>query len=226
MKKELLEHLVRHCVREVLSQVKEADDTKGAASPPSGGLGTADVPAIPNKPEDPVEPNIPTTPKEPEVPQPKLKGILFIDPKDKSKREKIQLKSHDDASIERELHKLARRHDGPHTKVALSAIRLSKEAVKNPSSKVFLYLGKYDPMSDEVFLMGDKSEQVAKDNSVPSSVVHTHSGEHQGSEFNPTTAGAGEFAQQIQQQGRTPVHGVDEQFKKIIKKVVSEILNK
>ena len=33
-------------------------------------------------------------------------------------------------------------------------------------------------------------------------------------------------AQQIQQQGRTPVHGVDEQFKKIIKKVVSEILNK
>ena len=166
------------------------------------------------------------SPEEPDVPQPNLTGILFIDPKDKSKREKIQIKAKDDATIERELHNLARRHDGPHAKVALSAIRLSKEAIKNTNSKVFLYLGKYDPMSDEIFLMGDKSEQVAKDNSVPSSVIHTHSGEHQGSEFNPTTAGAGEFAQQIQQQGRTPVHGVDEQVKRIIKKVVNEILNK
>lgn len=48
MKQELLEHLIRHCVREVLSQMKKSE-TKGAVAPPADGLGTADQPAIPKE---------------------------------------------------------------------------------------------------------------------------------------------------------------------------------
>lgn len=44
MKQELLEHLVRLCVREVIDQV---DETKGAPAPPADGQGTADQPGIP-----------------------------------------------------------------------------------------------------------------------------------------------------------------------------------
>ena len=41
MKQELLEYLIRHCIREVLSQVKEIDsEAKGALAPPSDGTGT------------------------------------------------------------------------------------------------------------------------------------------------------------------------------------------
>jgi hypothetical protein len=46
MKKELLENLIRTCVREVLDQVSEKT-TVGAPAPPAEGLGTAEQPAIP-----------------------------------------------------------------------------------------------------------------------------------------------------------------------------------
>lgn len=50
MKQELLEHLIRHCIREVISQMNEAsDEIKGAAAPPADGQGTADQPAIPKQ---------------------------------------------------------------------------------------------------------------------------------------------------------------------------------
>ncbi len=41
MKQELLEHLIRHCIREVLTQVREIDNnTKGVLAPPADGTGT------------------------------------------------------------------------------------------------------------------------------------------------------------------------------------------
>ena len=48
MKQELLEYLVRSCVREVLKQKlnESSDEMKGAAAPPGDGLGTADQPPI------------------------------------------------------------------------------------------------------------------------------------------------------------------------------------
>lgn len=49
MKKELLEHLIRHCIREVITQMNETDDIKGAAAPPADGQGTADQPAVPKQ---------------------------------------------------------------------------------------------------------------------------------------------------------------------------------
>lgn len=49
VKKQLLEYLIRQCVKEVLEQVSE-DETVGAASPPADGLGTAEQPALPKKP--------------------------------------------------------------------------------------------------------------------------------------------------------------------------------
>lgn len=41
MKQELLEHLIRHCIREVLVQIQEIDDeAKGALAPPADNTGT------------------------------------------------------------------------------------------------------------------------------------------------------------------------------------------
>lgn len=64
VKKELLEHLIRECVKEVVEQASEGSlpvkfkkeksfkvpVKKGAVAPPEDGQGTADQPAIPKKP--------------------------------------------------------------------------------------------------------------------------------------------------------------------------------
>ncbi len=47
VKKQLLEALIRECVKEVLDQVSE--ETIGASAPPADGLGTADQPAMPQE---------------------------------------------------------------------------------------------------------------------------------------------------------------------------------
>lgn len=47
VKKQLLEALIRECVREVLDQISE--ETIGAPAPPADGLGTADQPSMPQE---------------------------------------------------------------------------------------------------------------------------------------------------------------------------------
>jgi len=226
MKQELLEYLVRHCVREVLSQVNEVDEpTQGAAAPPEDGQGTADQPEIPKDPSPADE-----KPSEPETPPPSadLRGVVLVNPKDKSKIERIAIRATDDASIERELHRTGAQRAGSKVKVALSTVRMVKDAMKNPNTTTYLYLGKYDPASDEIFLMADKSLQVAKDSSVsPAELTGTPVSTLPPQDFNPSTASAQDFGKRMAAQGQaSPAYGIDEKFQKMIKQAVNEILDK
>lgn len=224
MKQELLEYLIRHCVKEVLSQMNEADnDTVGASAPPADGQGTADQPPVPKGEELPNEkPSEPETPAAP--PSPNLKGVVFINPKDKAKLQKLQIQGGNDAALERNLYQQAARMVGPNVKIALSTLRMVKDALKNPNTTTYLYLGKYDPNSEEVFLMADKSIQVAKDSSITSAeMVGTPI-----STFNPQD----KIAQAVDdtdyaaaRRTQTPRYGIDEQLTKVIKKMVNEVLD-
>lgn len=224
MKQELLEYLVRQCVREVLTQVREAgDETKGAPSPPADGLGTADQPPIPKDKE-----TEPTPPEEPQAPTPNLKGIVFVNPKDKAKLQKVQLQGRDDASVERELHSVAAKLAGSKVKIALSTSRAVKDALRNPNASLYLYLGKYDPESDEVFLMADKSLQVAKDASIqpgemtglPTSTLPPNYKSYGGMDDT-------EYQAALAQRGKpTPRYGIDENLTKVIRKMVNEVLDR
>jgi len=269
MKPELLEYLVRQCVREVLSQTKtekpaqpsspkqgmtkdEArkflkakgysdekinklvgkvngvdeveDPTKGAPAPPEGGQGTADQPEIPKDPSAANE-----KPSEPETPPPSadLKGVVLVNPKDKAKLEKITIRGQDDASIERDLHREGSRRAGSQVKVALSTIRMVKDALRNPNSATYLYLGKYDPNSEEIFLMADKSLQVAKDSTVPpAELTGTPVATLPPQDFHAATASATDFGQRMATQGQTPKYGIDEKMSSMIRKAVNEVLDK
>lgn len=156
-----------------------------------------------------------------------MKGVILVNPRDKSKLQQVPLRAGDDASLERNLHRLAATLAGSQVKVALSTQRAAKDAVKNPNSSVYLYLGKYDPSSEEIFLMADKSLNVAKDASIsPAEITGTPVSQIAPSDFNPMTASPGEFGTRMQQKGQSPVYGVDEQFKRVIKKMVKEIIQK
>lgn len=213
--------------KEELPDKKENPDdtTQGAASPPAAGQGTGDEPAIPGekKPED--QPMAAPGQEGPPA-SPEIKGIVLVNPRDKSKLDKIEVNPNGDAAIERSLHRKAASLAGAKVKVALSAMRMVKDGLKNPNTTTYLYLGKYDPESDEVFLMADKSLQVAKDASVAPTELGagTLSPPDQEDRFNPMTAGANAFATRLSTAGATPRRGLEEEFKTLIKKMVNEIL--
>lgn len=212
---------------------KDDGDTKGAPAPPADGQGTGDQPEIPKKePTDPVgaQTNADENPTdEPEVPAPTdLKGVILINPRDKSKLQKVPLKAtSDDASLERNLHRLAATLAGSNVKISISTQRMVKDALKNPNSSAYLYLGKYDPNSDEIFLMADKSLQIAKDSSVsPAELSGTPVSYVAPTDFNPVTASPDEFAQRMKYGAQTPTYTVNEDFKRVVKKMVCEILDR
>jgi hypothetical protein len=225
MKQKLLEYLVRQCVREVLAQVREQDDeTKGAPSPPAAGLGTADTPAVP-KPKD----TTPEEPSEPETPPTSLKGAIFVNPRDKSKLSPIGPLPFNisDAALERKLYDISTSYIGPEVKVSLSAFRMVKDAIRNPGSTVYLYFGKFDPESEEIFLMADKSLQAAKDGTVPpAELTRTPVSTASPSQFDPITAEPEQYAQQMTSGGMSPRRGIDERIVKAIKKIVREVLTR
>ena len=228
MKQELLENLIRLCVRQVLENINEVDDeeTKGASAPPADGQGTADQPPIPKDKSGENSPE--TSGKEtPDVPiSADLRGNILINPRDKSKLVTVPLKStSDDATMERTLYRLAATVAGSRVKVALATLRMVKDTIRNPNSTSYLYFGKYDPNSDEIFLMADKSLQVAKDSSVtPADLTGTPVSQIAPSTFQASTATPDDLVQYMTQRGQTPVRGIDEQLGKIVKKIVNEII--
>lgn len=249
MKQELLEHLIRMCVREVIEQVQEEDEkdtkpeepkddgeTKGAPAPPADGQGTADQPEIPkDKPTEPMgdldkKDEKPAAPSdEPEVPAPTdLKGVILVNPRDKSDLKKVPLKATaDDATLERNLHRLAATLAGSHVKIAISTQRMVKDVLKNPSGATYLYLGKYDPSSDEIFLMADKSLQIAKDSSIsPAELSGTPVAQVAPTDFHAMTATPDDFANRMQYGAQKPTYAVNEDFKRAVKKMVREILDR
>ncbi len=244
MKTEILEHLIRSCVNEVLDQMAEAErptrsedeaeDPSANPQEPQPAQPQAAEPAPTEKPaEKPAEPSVekPAEKPEPSTPpaQKALRGAVFINPRDKSKQVPLKFQARDDASLERFLHRTAAGVAGSGTKVSLSAMRMAKEAVKNPNTTIYFYLGKYDPESEEIFLMADKSLQVAKDASVqPAELTGTPVHAIAPSDYNPMTASPTDIMTRMDQRGHTPVRGsgIDEQTRSLIKKMVNEILDR
>lgn len=247
MKQELLEYIIRECAKEVIAQIKEEEEkkddkddgeTKGAPAPPADDQGTGDAPGLAtNKPEIPGAPSgkeTPPTPpegtagepSEPDVPtSPELKGVIFVNPRDKSRLQKTDLKTSDDSTLERTLHRVASMAAGSKVKIALATMRAVKDALRNPGTSLYLYVGKYDPNSDEVFLMADRSLQVAKSQSVPSAELSVGTAPLAPQGFNPMAASGAEFAQRMSARGQTMPQPVDEVLRKSIKEMVDQILD-
>ena len=202
--------------------LEEADDEiKGAAAPPADGQGTADQPEIPKEtPEEPEdkEPQQPETP-----PSPSLKGVVLVNPRDKSKLQKVPLNAQaDDIVLKKNLQRVASTIVGPNVKIADQVTRLVKDALRNQNSTVYLYLKKFDPNSGEIFLMADKSLQIAKNESVPSSDIASNPSVPfvPPSTVQPTTTPI-----QEPQTQQDPQAIREQQLKSVISKMVNEILD-
>lgn len=236
IKQELLEHLIRRCVREVISQVNEIDDIVGAAAPPKDGQST-DV----NLPTDPItEP-----PSEPETPPAQnLKGILLMNPRDKSKLRSLTISGRDKANVERELYRHGSSSGGRNILIARETVNAVLAARNNPNVPLYLYFGKYDPASKEIFLLADKSLELAKANSTDPAEIS--SGNSEVTDINPVdrpTTSDEEDADYLKNLPKSlgvagpAVKAPDDdpfgypedrlnEVKRLIKKMVNEVLNK
>lgn len=141
VKRELVEYIIRECVRVILE-----DETVGAPAPPAAGQGTADTPAIPKD-----QNTMAGT------------GLYFINPKKNNEAQKINIQYTNDFELEKQLYRLASAAAGPKVKVSGAALRTAKQAKVSP---VYLYIGKYDVDSEDVFLLATKNQAEAKSNSL------------------------------------------------------------
>lgn len=146
MKKELLEYIIRETVKEVLEAFPQEQDTIGAPAPPAGGLGTADQPALDQGGTGMT---------------PDARGIWYVDPKNPNKPIKVQIRSQDPASLERELRAIAK-SGGQGMKVSADALQKVPQVVANPNSVIYLYVGKKNPADTLPTLMTAPSYQRAK----------------------------------------------------------------
>ena len=166
MKQELLEYLIRECVHEILETfpvgIRE-DDTIGAPAPPAGNQGTADQPAVP-----PGQPDVTGAPGQSMM---NSKGMWFVDPK-KGKPTQVKLTSKDPNRLSRELYMLAAKVAGPRVKVSLDTQRRVPQAMANPAMPLFLYIGKQDEDSDELYLLNAPDYETAKNGSTQASAEH------------------------------------------------------
>lgn len=194
------------------------DDTIGAPAPPADGLGTADQPPVPKNDGEPS-----TEPEKKETPpaQTNLKGVILVSPRDKSSVRQVPLRAGDDAGIERNLHAVAAALAGPNVKIAISTMRAVKNALSNPAASVYVYLGKYDPESEEIFLMADKSLQVAKDSSIEPSDVQGSTFSSKSAPEHPDDIATGMLNKGYNQ----PNDPIDENLKSSIKKMVNQLLD-
>lgn len=248
IKVSILEYLTRECAREVLRQINQInealpdDETKGASAPPADGLGSADQPADPKskdtRPEPPSEPETP--------PSPIMKGLIFVNPRNKARLQKIQAGS-TEAELDRNLYKLGTNvlgmQRGRGLKVSVGAKSLARNTITDPNSTVYLYVGKLDPDSEELFLMADRSLQIAKDSSVPATEF---GGAVEPTGFDPLTASPEDYAAHLASSGQNRKtgeledepdidsanpswergNGLEENLRKTIKKIVNEMLDK
>lgn len=145
---------------------EEAPETVGATAPPVDGQGgTGDSPAIPKPEVD----DTPPAPSQPETPKTdvNLKGIVLVNPNDKSSLKSIPFSAMaDDAAIERTLHRVGSTIAGAKIKIALSTLRAVRDGLKNKETPTYIYIGKYDPTSEELFVMADRSLDAAKEFSI------------------------------------------------------------
>ena len=146
------------------------DETQGAPAPPADGLGTDQQPEIPKDPtdieQDPTEPETPEVPEVPEEPakKEKLQGVVLYTPSGEMRSVPFRTFA-DDASIERTLFRVGSSIGGRNTKIAISTFKKVKAGL-NDKTPTYIYLGKYDPSSDEPFIFADRDLKVAKEESI------------------------------------------------------------
>lgn len=218
MKKELLEEIIRLCVREVLdivpvigTDLHEAD-TVGAPAPPAGGQGTADQPPVPDAEAAPLSPD--------------AKGIFFVNPKKQLKPELKTIPQLPDANLERELYKIASAAAGPRVRIAANTLRSVKNQQQNPALAVFLYVGKQDPDSEELYLLADRTLQGARANSVGADANAPHDPTALQT-YEPDTATPQAYVSRAQSGGKTQAPEIDEVGKlhNMISSMVKEALS-
>lgn len=165
MKKELLEYIIRECVKEVLAEALPDDQTVGAPAPPEAGQGTADQPPIPQ----PTQPEVPTMVGK--------RGLWFVNPKVPEKPTQLPVASpRDPARLERELYRTASRSAGPRVRVSSEALREVPKVLSTPNAALYLYIGKRNPddPDDELYLLPARTYQQAKEGSVGAEVSAEH----------------------------------------------------
>jgi hypothetical protein len=211
-----------------VKKLSESDEPEAqqSAQPSTPSSQPSSQPPKSKEPEQPEEPEA----QEQEPVPPSTAGPVLINPKDKSKLQPVKFSGRDDGSIDRTLHDVASRIAGPKVKVSLGAKRLAREAASNPNAKIFFYLGKMDPESDEIFLMADKSLQIAKEESIQSSEIQgTPVLSGTPSSLNIPGMNDVEYdAYQAQQKrgGLKPRYGLSENAENIIKKAIHKILDR
>lgn len=135
MKKELLEYIIRECVKEILEAADEPE-LQGAPAPPAGDQGTADQPTV----TSPEEPNaqITMTPD---------RGVVLIDPKNPQKKEYIQnyLQGKTGSSLERQLYQIAARKMGSTVQITPQTLRDVPKVLAGNIPVTYLYLGAKGP---------------------------------------------------------------------------------
>lgn len=197
MKKELLEYLIRECVREVLEAFPQEPETVGAPAPPAAGQGTADQPPIPQQPAASPEgaPLMPGT-----------TGLFYVDPKKPQKPAPLKVQAGDPATLERQLYRTASRSGGPRVKISSAALREVPKVLANPNSALFLYIGKQneDDPDDELYLLPARTLQQAQADSVGAGV----SAEHPTTSLATVDPNTGEAPQ-----GKTMAPDIDESSK-------------
>lgn len=212
MKKELLEYIVRECVRSVLEAMPD-DSTVGAPAPPADGQGTADQPPVPKAKN--VGGSTPPS------------RVQFVNPKNPDALTPVTglYPAQTPAQLERVLYRLAASNVGPRAKVSSTALRDVRSVLSNPNASLFLYIGKMDPDDEDLYLLSARTHQEAKENSAGADASAQH----------PTTAPAqddftaippGEVASQMSSGGRTQSPDIDEgvKFRNMISSMIKESL--
>ena len=213
---------------------KSKDPSQDPSSPEKGPEAAA-TPPTPPTPDAAATPSLINTP--PRIP----KGASVINPKDKSKLTSVKWTGHDESSVERVLHQVAVSMAGSRAKVSLGAKRMGREAARNPKLPIYFYFGKMDPESEEIFLMADKSLQIAKDDSVQPGDIMGTPVSTPSPNLNYTAMTDQDYETHMKRRNLpSPRYGIDdpadmddpanpanigEGAKKLIKKMVNQILN-
>lgn len=194
MKKELLEYLVRECVKEVLESMPDPTqpETIGAPAPPAGGQGTADQPALPQDTSAGPTFTVGT------------KGVWYVNPKNVSKPMQLNVSAQNPANLERQLYRTAATSAGPRVKIAAETLREVPKALTT-GAPLFLFVGQRNPddPADELYLLPAKTYDQAKAGSVGPEA----SAEHPSTAIGPDVANVDDptqLATAMQAKGQTP----------------------
>lgn len=158
MKKQLLEYLIRTCIREVLRQANEADEpTVGAAAPPADGTGAGE--------------NLPIPPEKTSPPKLKgqrtmaTKGLWFVNPKEKNliSRLAIDPYKHESENMEiivKDLQARAQDIVGQYPSMSQIAKKIIMSVIDNPDKLAFIYI------NEDGVIQADSSLEAAKNSSI------------------------------------------------------------